>query len=248
MREIEPITVFHLGMIGAILALAGIVLRKGDQANNKQKDFFLLLLIDLLLEVLLTQLPDATYAHYYLTLLPTLTIFTGLSLSVLLSGLKNTSKSFVPKTKILFLALIALFASIPLLTEWYYSLKEPDQNFNKALVQFILEETEPDQEVLIWGAETAINFYTDRSSPSRYVYQYPLVQENYVTEEMILDFLSEIERNKPELIIDSARADMPFLRFPIESERIDEQINKIYAQYKEAAIINGWWVIQLVKP
>ena len=248
MREIEPITVFHLGMIGATLALAGIVLRKSDKVEKKQKGFFTLLLIDLVLEVLLTQLPDFTYAHYYLTLLPVLTVFTGLSLSVLLSGLKTTSKPFVPKTKILFLALIALFASIPLLTEWYYSLKEPDQNFNKMLVQFILQETEPDQEVLIWGAETAINFYTDRSSPSRYVYQYPLVQENYVTEEMILDFLSEIERNKPELIIDSARADMPFMRFPIESEHIDELINKIYAQYKEAAIINGWWVIQLVKP
>ncbi len=248
MREIEPIAVFHLGMIGAILALAGIVLRKGDQAKKERKDFFLLLLIDLLLEVLLTQLPDATYAHYYLTLLPTLTVFTGLSLSVLLSGLKNISKPFVPKAKNLFLALITLFASIPLLTEWYYSLKEPDQNFNKALVQFILQETQPDQTVLIWGAETAINFYTDRTSPSRYVYQYPLVQENYVTEEMILDFLSEIERNKPELIIDSARADMPFLQFPIESERINEQINKIYSQYKEAAIINGWWVIQLVEP
>lgn len=248
MREVEPIAVFHLGMIGAILALAGIVLRKGDKVEKKQKGFFTLLLIDLVLEVLLTQLPDFTYAHYYLTLLPVLTVFTGLSLSVLQSGLKNISKPFVPKAKYLFWTFLIFFASIPLLTDWFYSLKAPLQNYNKPLVEFILQETEPDQTVLIWGAETAINFYTDRSSPSRYVYQYPLVQENYVSEEMILDFLSEIEQNKPELIIDSARADMPFMQFPIESERIDELINKIYAQYKEAAVINGWWVIQLVEP
>ncbi len=251
MREIEPMMLFHLGMVGGIVALVGIVLRKDDKVEKKQKVFFTLLLIDLVLEVLLTQLPDATYAHYFLTLLPVLTVLTGLSLSVLLSGiskLKSIPTAGHARAKKLFFALIVLFASFPLLTEWFNSVKGPVQNYNEEVVELILKETEPDQQVLLWGAETAINFYTGRESPSRYVYQYPLVQKSYVTEEMILEFLNDIEQNKPELIIDTAREGMPFLRFPIQSERIDELINKIFAQYEEKAIINGWWVIQLVEP
>ena len=99
---------------------------------------------------------------------------------------------------------------------------------------------------MIWGAETAINFTRIEAAPA--VCLSIPSGENYVTEEMILDF----QRNRAE----QTRADhrqrpggiCPFMRFPIESERIDELINKIYAQYKEAAIINGWWVIQLVEP
>jgi hypothetical protein len=56
----------------------------------------------------------------------------------------------------------------------------------------------------MWGAETAINFLSDRRSPTRFVYQYPLYRLCYVDGAMVEEFLIDIKNNEPAVIIDTS--------------------------------------------
>ncbi len=79
-------------------------------------------------------------------------------------------------------------------------------------VDFILQNTAPDETVLIWGNELMYNFLTDRDAPSKFIYQYPFVTPNYATEAMTREFLNDLIEKRP-LIIDSAVSNptLPFI-------------------------------------
>jgi len=70
---------------------------------------------------------------------------------------------------------------------------------------WIADELSPYEgdEVLMWGAEAAYNYHSERPSPSRYVYQYPLYVCGYVTPAMVDSFRADIEGHLP-LIIDTS--------------------------------------------
>ena len=74
--------------------------------------------------------------------------------------------------------------------------------------------------VLIWGAESAINFNTKRRSPSRFVYQLPLYNYNYAKEDLILEYLNSIIQNQPKFIIDTNNNETPIFDFPVQTESI----------------------------
>ena len=57
--------------------------------------------------------------------------------------------------------------------------------------------------LLVWGAEVEVNYLTGIPSPSRYVYQYPLMNDAYCTPEMGQEFTNDIKTNLP-VILDAS--------------------------------------------
>jgi hypothetical protein len=80
-------------------------------------------------------------------------------------------------------------------------------------IQFILENTTKEDFVLMFGAESAINFMTQRKSPTRYVYQYPLYMQGYDDPRKDQEFLSDLAKNPPKLIIITNNRKTPFEKF-----------------------------------
>ena len=81
---------------------------------------------------------------------------------------------------------------------------KPDKISGSNIITTVLNNTNDNDYVLVWGAETTINFLSKRESPSKYVYQYPLLTAHYQKPEMIEQFYREIIINKPLLIIDTS--------------------------------------------
>jgi len=69
----------------------------------------------------------------------------------------------------------------------------------------VAANTRPSDTVLIWGSHTEVLFLADRRSPSRYVYQYaPLATRGYATPARVDEFLADLRRERPVLILDAS--------------------------------------------
>ena len=42
------------------------------------------------------------------------------------------------------------------------------------VIEYVIQNTHEDDQILLIGAESVVNFLTRREAPTRYVYQYPL--------------------------------------------------------------------------
>jgi hypothetical protein len=120
--------------------------------------------------------------------------------------------------------------------------------------------------VLLWGATAGVNFATGRPSPTRYVYQYPFLIPGYQRPSMIAEFVDDLRRNKPALIIDAARETGSGGTPPLGSEErrawqgangpspIVESMNPVFALVSEDYTLvgttgpQGWPVYRYIGP
>jgi hypothetical protein len=99
------------------------------------------------------------------------------------------------------------------------------------------------EKVLLWGAESAVNFFAGRKCPSRFVYQYPLYTSGYANEGVILEFLDGIIRERPRLIIDTRNRRTPIYSFPVQSDAIREKVGYLQAHYRPVGETGEGWVV-----
>jgi hypothetical protein len=69
----------------------------------------------------------------------------------------------------------------------------------------------------MWGAETTINFVTQRRSPSRFVYQYPLYMPGYHSAQIVQEFYADLKAKRPIVIVDTSSTN-PLIP-PIDAEK-----------------------------
>lgn len=226
--QISGMGLFQLGMMGYFAALIFLISKRGG--NEAWKPLLIIGLINLPIELLLVSVSGRTYPHYYMTLLPVLMLFSSFLFNILQKEILNWK---LPK-----FALISLVIGMIISMGWaglsryiyvFTSLHDMQKN---NMISGLTERTEPEGYLLFWGAETALNFHTRRPSPTRYVYQYPLYKEGYVTEEKVCEFLDDILLNKPALIVDTGNPETPMFDFPVSSACITEKITQIRNQYR----------------
>ena len=70
----------------------------------------------------------------------------------------------------------------------------------KAIAKYS-KENDP---ILIWGSESSLYFLSNRRSPTRYFYQYPLFTKNYADSSKTSELIDEIKNDKPKVIIDAS--------------------------------------------
>jgi len=114
---------------------------------------------------------------------------------------------------------------------------------DETVIEYVKESTSPDDYVLLWGAEASVNYFTERRSPTRFVYQYPLQRDGYVNESLVVEFLDDVIQNRPKLIIDTDSS-IPMYEFPVRSDTIDEKTAYLLSHYCVVRRIDSWTVYE----
>lgn len=162
-------------------------------------------------DLVVTNPTSRGYGHYYVTLLPSMVLLVVFSVSAIVR--RGTPARLLGRMgraalwMYLFLAVAggAIGGTIYRLSTVDWAISGPVRN--KTLTEYVMENTTPEDTVLVWGATTAINFQSDRNSPMPYHYGYPLIVPGYTTEEEIWQIARDLEMNMPTLILDSTMVD-----------------------------------------
>ncbi|MGE5379079.1 MAG: ArnT family glycosyltransferase [Bacteroidota bacterium] len=247
LRGVRPLTragLLQVALVGYVIAILLLFFRR----NSLDKTARLLLVVGLIafpLEFFLIALPGRTFAHYYMTLLPILALFAGLAVWAIDSLVPRSRNATLLKYLLAFViaGFIAWISFDDYLNQVYLY---RDFTRNEPAIEYIEQNTSPEDQVLLWGSETAVNYFAERKSPSRFVYLIPLQQEGYVDEAMINEFLDDILQNQPKFMIDTERKN-PLFTFPVTSPTIEEKIASLEAQYCLVKRIDFWKVYQYAR-
>ena len=239
LKYLSHYSLFTLSVIGIVIYF---FFRKG-KGSSPQKLLLDLVAIDIILEFLLINIPGHAYEHYYITILPALAVFCAFAISrikfTLEGETKKPSSSYLIAFGLLALLLIGSFR------EYVSNFLELKIAYDAEAIRYVQNNTSPEDTVIIWGAQHAmVNYYSNRASPSKYVYVFPLLRNGYTSEDRIMDFLSELEKAKPALIINAEVRNRLFT-FPIKTPAIDEKINRLMRQYYLADFLGEWQIYRL---
>ncbi|OGM08169.1 hypothetical protein A2159_01665 [Candidatus Woesebacteria bacterium RBG_13_34_9] len=191
--------------------------------KNKTSILNALIIILFPIELILISLSGRDYWHYYICLLPSIAIL----IASLISNPVNYFSSFLKKhglgKKLLLITVYILLGIIylkPIYSLVYKNLsleyrligrdfKPRTFRFNnfeekQDTIDLINKTTSSNDPILIYGSESALYFITQRNSPTRYFYQYPLFIKGYVNESKINEFLTDLKNNMPKIIIDAS--------------------------------------------
>lgn len=219
-----------ISIIVLISWIAGIFyedFNKHLKLSENSKHLINLSLIGLSIEFVLSAISGRLYSQYYIAWLPVFTILIGFFAYINLSVMSRFEVS-IRARKInpgnIFLLALLLGMIFPIVGVLHEQIKPVDRNdiVGYQAKEYILNTTNKSDYVLMWGAETRINFITHRQSPTRYVYQYPLYTNSYQKPEMFKEFLTDIKVNKPILIIDASPSNLD------QVPRLDMIIYDIY--------------------
>ncbi|OQB85689.1 MAG: hypothetical protein BWX85_00709 [Chloroflexi bacterium ADurb.Bin120] len=81
----------------------------------------------------------------------------------------------------------------------------------RELVQYIVDNSNEDDQVLVWGLETLINYLSHRSSPSRFSYVDSLYYRSPLQAESTAIMLNDILAHPPKFILDMRNPQYPFI-------------------------------------
>lgn len=239
LRPLTNSSLFPIAAAGYTAAVVYVLFHKTD--SNGYKPLLITGLINLPLELLLIALPQKTYPHYFMTLLPVLALFSAFAGWAALSWISSWK---ISKPAGAALALVVLTLILWNAWDGYLAQVYAYRTFDKdrEMIEYITRETAPGDSILIWGAEASIHYFTERKSPTRFVYQYPLQREGYVDESMAAEFLEDILEGRPKLILNNDPSS-PLFEFPVHSRSLDETIEHILSHY---CLISedGEWLIQ----
>ena len=222
-----------LGFSAWIMGLAYFFLSK--EKNAPERDLLKLALLILPIDFALSLTSGRRYIHYFTAWLLPFGLFSGFFAYKLQMSLKNTDDHQFPHwfkpskiwVYVLFLAfgflqltsLLPASKSFVVATVHARGVPDGANDISNSPCQYIEDHTEQDDYVLMWGNEVECNFVTQRRSPSRIIYLYPLMLEGYLSTEEIEHLRRDIEEKKP-WIIDTTLDDRTV--FSLSSDRWEE--------------------------
>jgi hypothetical protein len=191
---------------------------------NYKSAFILALLIDLPLETILSSISGRVFFHYMIIWSPCLAFLIGALASEMFDQLEKISpwiKSGMNQDKadlklksnlsagFLAVTLICVFAVNFSVIQGYVQIgndllfkRNGPREAKTAIITYVEDATQPGDKVLVWGNDVWINFMTDRPSPTRYSYQFPLFMPGYTNKEIVTGFLDELKATPPVLIVE----------------------------------------------
>ena len=163
------------------------------------------------LEIGLVAISGKNFGHYFLTPLPALAMACAYIFWEITSAVQISTRKTAWFALLVCTLTLAFFASTlkemvvkerptrsTLTSFWKYVFTggtKPDE-----LDQYILENSQPSQSVLVWSVHPNINFQTGRRSPTRYAFILPLLMQTPVTATMYQQFLQDLAADPPALI------------------------------------------------
>lgn len=166
--------------------------------------------LTLIADLLLTNLTNRGYRHYYITPVPALAILVAFGVSFVRTVRWPPAHPHL-LARVAWVYLVGMLLFRPAqdtIGKWSrvdWDLRAPARE--DPISAYIRAQTAPDDRVLVWGASSEYNFQARRFSPTQFHYSYALLIPGYTTDEQLADFLDDLERNRPALIVDAAWSD-----------------------------------------
>ena len=159
----------------------------------------------------LVNVTNRGFAHYYVTMIPAITLLIVFSLPQIAQwaaasqGRKHKMWKAARVYLLLLLVGVPVLATVTRVAMAQLGITGPQRQ--QEVVDYVADNTNPTDTVLVWGANTVVNFLADRNSPTQFTYGYPLVVPDETTDEMIHELIKDLETNRPSIIVDSALQD-----------------------------------------
>jgi hypothetical protein len=198
------------------------------------------------------------YRYYFIAWLPSMAVLAALAVG-------EVARRAAPRIArpALTLAVLGMFV-FPSLLVARLALTTNEGRFSSAAA-FVAANTRPADTVLVWGSHAEVLFLAHRTSPTRYVYQYAaLATRGYATPARIAEFLADLRRARPPLILDASREsfvtpplDLAGLRAWVSPEaqyaplpELEDVVAFIEATYERAGSepVTGWPIWRLKAP
>ncbi len=172
------------------------------EANSALRVPFRRLLLVIWLPVALgfATVSGQAFNHYYMTLLPVVTIL----VAVVTVRLLETGMGLSPAWRKVW---IGLAIAVVLLTVVKHHRKIVRNLHNdrvrqiEATAALIQEATDPGDAVFVWGVMADVYLKSERPHASRYTIIYPLLAPGYAGPEQVSELIEDLNRSKPPLII-----------------------------------------------
>jgi len=229
-----PVSLVTLGSLGIFLAYnrswlffrwptsQGSLLP--NQITAKQLTF-LAVFIALPFEIVFIALGGRNYMHYYMTMLP---VFSAAAAYLI----ESLTRPIFSRQKIKVIGVFSLVALTLLGFIWIvnaYQEEKPKVGLRNSLIgpfygplpqsdmeEYILSHTGVDDSVLVWEDNKSLNLFTNRRSPSRYLYPEHLFQPKSGPESRFDQFLQDLQKDPPSLILvpKTSNPSEPFINLP----------------------------------
>jgi len=201
-------------------------------AKSEARPLIILSLILLPIEITFANLSGYNFPHYFLTWLPIFTLLCAIAIYILLQTLTAICNKFGwykfqlftrlsqlvsvgIQGIIIFTLLLKLYPDIGAYLE--YRREFSDKFLTKVpnfAAEYVRLHTEPDDYILVWGAQSEVYDLSERSTPTRFIYQYPLTKSGYDVERVTAEFYQDLLEHPPALIVDTRNTALP----PIDAE------------------------------
>jgi hypothetical protein len=238
--------VLYLAILGWLAGL-GYAWFKRRHLLKEAHPLILIALINLPIEILLITISGRSILHYYLTPLPMVAVLAG-SLVYTIPFLAdqilpqpfNRAQQWVP-VSVLVLVLLGQFGQVANYQGYVRALKDNDYAL---VIDYVSQNTKADDQVLLIGAESVVNFLARREAPTRYVYQYPLALLG--RRPMFEEYFNQILANKPTLIVDTrgrtSLADKLYTTLQKRSPIVRDGVKYLGENYQQVAQFGDWFV------
>jgi len=193
--------VMHFACIGCLVILMCFALRKNDIQNNS-KTFLISTILGFSFELLIYNMSGRNYDHYTFALLALAYLLIGLSFGLMVSLLKDRG-SFIKIREntisfLVILLILGLNKTILLINE----ITEKDDQIYREVKAYLNENNY----LTVWGFRVDILNELDSKSPSNFIFFPPLYVCDYGSQEMVADYISQIEKTKS-VVIDAMSSD-----------------------------------------
>jgi hypothetical protein len=147
--------------------------------------------------------------HYFILVLPSISLLAGTGVSILSDRLTGHGKG----VRLLAFLLFGTALSLPLFQEkeFFFRMSPveagrmvyPESPFPESIriAEYLREHTSADDTIAVLGSEPQIYFYAKRHSATGYVYTYGLMEPQKYASQMQSEMIREIERTHPKYLI-----------------------------------------------
>lgn len=191
----------------------GLYYLRSDEGRRREpfEAILKLSVIALPIEILLVSASAFDYGHYYMTTLPAVVILMGFfaySVTRVISLPPSLLSAMLLLCVTLYFVPIGM-NRLPFIIEKYTHEDGIMRGKHMRVSELVRDATEPDDAILVWGAETGLYLLSERDSPTRFFYQYPLALRGYADSRIFDEFTSDVKEGGPKLIIDTRNNRLP---------------------------------------
>ncbi len=181
------------------------------------------------LELLMASLGGRNFGHYFTTMIPTIFLVLAYPLWKMVNISKQELAVKWPAAHIgvytIFVALLLVWGISSFIPELPPKIDTDNltgifrgQYLKNDLVKYIIQTTQPNDEVLVWHIHLGINFVADRKAPSRFLFPLNLFIPPSNKNTRLKEYIDDLEENPPELIVvqNASSIALPFVDQPTD--------------------------------